>query len=242
MNEQILADWLKNSQYTVIMSGAGMSTESGLPDFRSQNGLWKEKDPSRLASIEAMKYHHDDFLSFYRYRLQELEKVKPNAGHRLLAEWENQGIIKSVITQNVDGLHQKAGSKNIAELHGAIHKIKCHQCSTFHEKERFFEGTALCPNCGGFLRPNVILFGEMLPQQALLFSEKEATHAELFIVLGSSLSVTPAATLPLLAKQNNAKLVIINRTETELDGIADLLIHEKTIGEVLSETAIYLNN
>lgn len=242
MKVQTLAKWLHNSEHAVVMTGAGMSTESGLPDFRSNEGLWSGTDPAQLASTEAFIHNQSEFISFYQTRIKQLEKVKPNEGHFLLADWEKTGKIRSIITQNVDGLHQEAGSQNIAELHGTLATVRCHECDQHATYTAFLQHPPLCSHCGGVLRPNIVLFGEILPERAIRFSQSEVNQADLFIVLGSSLSVTPAASFPLEAKNNKkeAKLVIINRTETELDGWADLLIQEKSINDVLKETASHL--
>ncbi|MFB4164373.1 NAD-dependent protein deacylase [Alteribacillus sp. JSM 102045] len=231
-----LADWMKNANYTIVMTGAGMSTESGLPDFRSNKGIWKDRDPIALASTEALEYNREAFFSFYQSRIKALEEVKPNSGHYRLADWEQRGILKSLITQNVDGLHSKAGSRNTAELHGSIAELRCHDCGYQIPSEAYLENNTTCPKCSGFFRPNVVLFGEMLPENALLFAQQETAKADLFIVLGSSLSVAPASAFPAEAKENGAKLVIINKTTTELDDYADLVIQERSIGDVLNET------
>ncbi len=231
----LIKDWLTNSRHTVVFTGAGMSTESGLPDFRSANqGLWQQKDPSQVASVEALNRNVDEFIDFYRKRVLGVKEYRPHNGHRILAEWERQGRIQSVITQNVDGFHQQAGSKNVAELHGTLQKVHCQSCGTSYNSEAFLDGSYRC-NCGGILRPSVVLFGEMLPEQPFESAFDEASRAELFIVLGSSLSVTPANQFPLIAKEHGAKLVIVNQEATPLDDYADLVINHRQIGEVLME-------
>ena len=234
------SQWLKESNHTVIFTGAGMSTESGLPDFRSKTGLWKQKDPTKLASTTALTHYREDFYAFYKTRIEALQQVEPHAGHQEIAHWEKKGLLQSIITQNVDGLHQKAGSKNVAELHGNLTSLRCHDCGRQESMDLYLQDKTTCQTCGGFLRPNVVLFGEMLPEEAIITAETETNQAELFIVLGSSLTVTPAATFPQIAKQNGATLVIINQEKTPLDTIADLVIHDKKIGEALTETAQYL--
>ncbi|SDI49730.1 NAD-dependent protein deacylase [Alteribacillus bidgolensis] len=235
-----LADWIKNANYTVVMTGAGMSTESGVPDFRSNKGIWKDRDPIALASTEALQYNREAFFSFYQLRIKSLEEVKPNNGHYTLADWEHHGLLQSLITQNVDDLHSKAGSRNMAELHGSIAELRCHDCGYQISSEAYLENNTTCPKCGGFFRPNVVLFGEMLPEKAIQFAQQETAKADLFIVLGSSLSVAPASAFPAEAKENGAKLVIINKTTTELDDHADLVIQERSISEVLEETNKFL--
>src|SRR5690625_1648984 len=231
----MLSEWLQSSYYTVVFTGAGMSTESGLPDFRSQNkGLWNNMDPSKLASTEALNKHVDDFIHFYRTRVAAITEYKPHKGHDILAKWEEAGKVKSIITQNVDGFHQEAGSKRVAELHGTLQKLHCQSCGKVYGKEAYMENRYEC-DCGGILRPSVVLFGESLPEEAFHFALEGAQKSDLFIVLGSSLTVTPANQFPLIAKENGARLVIINQEHTELDAYADQIINERQIGEVLYE-------
>lgn len=231
---------LKESNHTVVFTGAGMSTESGLPDFRSKTGLWKQKDPTKLASTMALTHHREEFYTFYKTRIESLQQVEPHAGHKELARWEKKGLVQHIITQNVDGLHQKAGSKHVTELHGTLTSLRCHECGKMESIDMYINKKTACPSCGGFLRPNVVLFGEMLPEDAVITAEEQTNRAELFVVLGSSLTVTPASTFPQVAKENGATLVIINHDETPLDPIADLVIHDKKIGDALTETARYL--
>ncbi|WKA59502.1 NAD-dependent deacylase [Planococcus shenhongbingii] len=232
----MISDWLNSSRYTVIFTGAGMSTESGLPDFRSANqGMWQQKDPSRVASIEALNNNVEEFMDFYRNRVIRVKEYGPHKGHRLLSEWEKRGLVKSIITQNVDGFHQKAGSEHVAELHGTLQTVFCNSCGKVFNSEEYANGIYQCTTCGGYLRPSVVLFGEMLPEEPFNIAFEEAARAELFIVLGSSLSVTPANQFPLIAKENGAQLVIVNQEETPLDRFADQVIHDRKIGDVLVE-------
>lgn len=227
--------WLKEANHTVVFTGAGMSTESGLPDFRSADkGLWKQKDPAQLASIEALNNNVEAFMAFYRQRVLGVKEYGPHQGHHVLAGWEQDELIKSIITQNVDGFHQLAGSKNVAELHGTLQKLHCETCGKVHDSERYVKEAFYC-KCGGVLRPSVVLFGESLPMEAFEMALRETEKADLFIVLGSSLTVTPANQFPLLAKENGAKLVIVNQETTPLDEQADLVIQDKSIGELLLE-------
>ncbi|TMN23880.1 NAD-dependent protein deacylase [Lentibacillus cibarius] len=231
----MMNDWLNQSRYTVIFTGAGMSTESGLPDFRSSShGLWNKQDPSKIANTDALNNNVDAFIDFYRSRVLNVKDYKPHKGHQILADWENQGLIQSIITQNVDGFHQVAGSKHVAELHGTLQKLHCQSCGRKYSSEAYVDRDYYC-ECGGILRPSIVLFGETLPQQAFQTALTEAEKADLFIVLGSSLSVTPANQFPLIAKDNGAKLVIVNREPTELDKFADKVIHHRQIGDVLQE-------
>lgn len=231
----MISDWIKSSAHTVVFTGAGMSTESGLPDFRSANqGLWQQKDPSQVASVQALNHNVEEFIEFYRKRVLGVKEYEPHAGHRILADWEKQGRIHSIITQNVDGFHQLAGSKKVAELHGTLQKIHCQTCGTSYSSENFLDGLYHC-SCGGILRPSVVLFGEMLPESPFEMAFDEASRAQLFIVFGSSLSVTPANQFPLIAKEHGAKLVIVNQEATPFDAYADLVINNRQIGDVLAE-------
>lgn len=231
----MLKEWIKTSNYTVVFTGAGMSTESGLPDFRSSNnGLWTKKDPSKLASTKALNENVDEFITFYRNRVLGVNEYRPHKGHEILAKWEIQGLIQSIITQNVDGFHQLAGSKRVAELHGTLQKLHCQKCKLEYSSEEYLKKEYYC-QCGGILRPSIVLFGESLPEQAFHFALEEAEKAELFIVLGSSLTVTPANQFPLIAKENGAKLVIINMEPTDFDIYANEVINGRKIGSLLQE-------
>lgn len=232
---KLLADLMKNSSYTVVYTGAGMSTESGLPDFRSsKTGLWEQKDPSQVASTEALNKDVETFFQFYRERVLGVKDCEPHEGYTILSEWGKKGVIQSIITQNVDGFHAEAGSENIMELHGTLQKVHCQTCKKEFNSEKYEEENYYC-DCGGKLRPSVILFGESLPQEPFMKAADESEKADLFIVLGSSLTVTPANQFPLIAKESGAKLVIVNLEPTHFDEHADLVIHDKKIGEVLRE-------
>lgn len=230
----MLKKWLDEADYTVIFTGAGMSTESGLPDFRSSQGLWKQKDPAQLASTDALNNNVEEFIAFYRERVLGVKEYGPHRGHHILAEWEKAGKIKSIITQNVDGFHQLAGSKRVVELHGTLQKVHCESCGREYDSEEYVNEEFYC-ECGGVLRPSVVLFGESLPMDAFEFALEETEKADLFIVLGSSLTVTPANQFPMIAKENGATLVIVNQDDTPLDHRADLVIQDKKIGELLKE-------
>ena len=231
-----LVQLLQDSNYTIIFTGAGMSTESGLPDFRSKDrGLWEKFNPNELANVHALIHNTEEFTNFYRYRLSEITKYKPHEGHLVLADWEKLGRVKGIITQNVDAFHHDAGNSNVMELHGSFRKFHCHSCKKEYERTDYLDGKTTC-ECGGTIRPGIVLFGENLPQDTFEKAEREATQADLFIVLGSSLSVSPANMFPLVAKENGAKLVIVNREPTDYDMYADLVIQDKSIKEVLIET------
>ncbi|WP_217586308.1 SIR2 family NAD-dependent protein deacylase [Lentibacillus saliphilus] len=230
-----LAKMIQAAQHTVLFTGAGMSTESGLPDFRSKNrGLWEKFNPDELANVDALFNNTDEFVDFYRYRLREVTKYKPHDGHHILAKWEQQDLINSIITQNVDGFHTDAGNKDVMELHGTFRRFHCHICQTEYERDAYLDGHVRC-DCGGTIRPGIVLFGETLPQDTFWDAEQTTMQSDLFIVLGSSLTVSPANMFPIAAKDNGAKLVIINREPTVMDHLADVCIHERTIKDVLTE-------
>ena len=237
----MLKEMIDNSNYTVVFTGAGMSTESGLPDFRSAaKGLWKMKDPSRYASVNALYNNKNEFAEFYRMRIENLLKYKPHKGHYVLADLEKEGKIKSIITQNVDGYHKDAGSENIIELHGNIYELYCLSCGRVYPCKKYMEEEGTKCSCGGFIRPSVVLFGESLPQDAMDNAYQETIKADLFIVLGSSLSVSPANQYPLIAKENGAKLAIVNMEPTMMDSYFDLVINNQSIGEYLEKSFLLL--
>lgn len=231
-----LKNLFTSSNRTVIYTGAGMSTESGLPDFRSADrGLWKRFNPNELANVDALHQNPEEFTEFYRYRLSEVTKYQPHEGHFILGEWEQKGLIQGIITQNVDGFHHDAGNKNIMELHGTFREFRCHSCHKDHDREAYLSGAVHCIACDHLIRPGIVLFGEPLPEDTFIKAEEITMETDLFIVLGSSLSVTPANMFPMIAKDHGAKLVIVNREPTELDIHADYVIHDRNIKEVLVE-------
>ncbi|SFA52254.1 NAD-dependent deacetylase [Parageobacillus thermantarcticus] len=231
----MISSWLASARHAVVLTGAGMSTESGLPDFRSaKTGLWNRFNPQQLASTYALEHYRQSFIEFYQYRIRTLRSCEPHKGHAILADWERRGLIKQIITQNVDGFHQQAGSRHVIELHGSLRTVRCQRCGNTLNSEAYLRNQFNC-ECGGFLRPSVVLFGEMLPEDAIEKAWQAAQKADLLIVLGSSLQVSPANQLPVIAKQNGAKIVIVNWEPTELDEIADIAIHERKIGDVLRE-------
>lgn len=232
---QALRQWLKESTNTVVFTGAGMSTESGLPDFRSRtSGLWGNRNPLELASVTAMDDNRYEFIEFYRDRIENFRHCQPNSGHDILAKWEKEGLVHAIITQNVDGFHHEAGNQKVTELHGSLRSCHCTDCGEDYPINRFLEDSVMC-ECGGFIRPSVVLFGERLSEETLIQAVSGSTKADLFIVLGSSLTVSPANFFPMEAKEAGAKLVIINMEPTQLDDMADLVIHNRKISEVLQK-------
>lgn len=238
--EQAAKIW-KNAKKTVVLSGAGMSTASGLPDFRSKTGLWKQR-PEALATLNALNNSPDEFYFFYQWRIARLWQTEPNAGHIVLSNLEEKGFLDLIVTQNVDGLHQRAGSKKIAQLHGTLQTVSCIGCKKVYDSRQLVpkdidwetqtsEGykhgaECLCEVCGKNLRPDVVLFGEQLPGDNWQKAMETARTANLLVVLGSSLLVGPANLLPNYTLRNGGKLIIINNDTTHLDSTADVVIHE----------------
>ncbi|MFD1636888.1 NAD-dependent deacylase [Evansella tamaricis] len=223
-----LSKWLQNSTHTTILTGAGMSTESNIPDFRSKEGWWNNIDPRTVATTDALRDDYDLFHEFYSMRINGLKQCKPNIGHDILADWEQKGLIQAIATQNVDGFHTLAGSKNIYELHGSIHKFRCGNCAMSAEEEDFLSESN-CKYCGGKLRPGVVLFGEMLPEESWRDSLTHIQKSDLVIVIGTSLEVYPASQLP---KMTNGKTVYINAEVDTTHHNFDLMIEGKA-GEIL---------
>jgi len=236
---QNLKDIVNNSNRIVAFTGAGISAESGISTFRGAGGLWSKYDPAIYANIDIFLQDSTYYWNFFRdERYPVLQKAKPNKAHYALVELEKQGKIYRVITQNIDGLHQQAGSSNVIELHGTSRTVSCLRCGkkySIDEAYKILEKELPPPcSCGGRLKPDTVLFGEPLPQQALCEAEIAARNCDLFLVLGSSLVVYPAAALPEIAKKADAQLGIINIDPTPLDDIADIVIHESA-SKVLSK-------
>lgn len=231
----MLQHYLKNATYVVVLTGAGMSTESGVPDFRSAKGIWKDVNPMKLASTKALKHNKEAFYTFYKQRVEQLQGCAPNIGHTILVKWEEKGWIQSIITQNVDRFHQEAGSKRVHELHGDIRTLHCLTCQKTYQSDKYLEEEGQICTCGGFLRPNVVLFGEMLPIEAVEGATDDIMTCDLLIVLGSSLQVSPANSFVRDAHLNGAKVVVVNLGETAMDHYADEKIDFR-ISEVLRMT------
>lgn len=230
-----LKELIDGTDNIVFFGGAGVSTESGIPDFRSVDGLYHQQwddPPETILSHTYYERYPEKFFAFYRAKLL-CEGAKPNAAHLKLAEWEKEGKLKAVITQNIDGLHQAAGSKNVLELHGSIHRCYCMRCGRPYPAERVNHGTGVphC-DCGGIIRPDIVFYEECLDEDVLSKSIRYIREAEVLIVGGTSLAVYPAAGL--LNYYSGHKLVLINRSATPYDAQADLIIHEK-IGEVFAQ-------
>ena len=237
MNDQIakLKEWIDNSDNIVFFGGAGVSTESGIPDFRSVDGLYNQKydyPPETILSHTFFMAQTEEFFRFYRDKMLCLD-AEPNAAHRKLAEWERQGKLRAVITQNIDGLHQKAGSQNVLELHGSVHRNHCMRCHKPYDVQAVAQSTGV-PHCacGGIIKPDVVLYDESLDTHTLDASLRYIQSADVLIIGGTSLAVYPAASL--IHYYRGHKLVLVNKSETPADAKADLVIHGP-IGEIFSQ-------
>ena len=243
MSLEIFQNILSKSSNTVVFTGAGISTESGIPDFRSPTGIWTKNKPIEFK----------DFLSSEEIRVEfwkrkfavdlTISKAKPNVGHMVISELNQMGKVSKIITQNIDNLHQISGvpGENVIELHGNTTFAKCLDCDLRYELnsiKKLFEQTnkpPYCKNCSGIIKTATISFGQSMPKEEMLKAEKASLSCDLFIAIGSSLKVYPAASFPLVAKKNGSKLIILNREGTDLDKYADLVIHDE-IGEFLSKS------
>ena len=224
-----LAELIRESSCTVALTGAGISVPSGIPDFRTPGeGLWENVDPMEVAHIDAFRSDPARFWSFYRPRLASLGAVEPNRAHHALAELERRGLLEAVITQNIDTLHAKAGSERVIEVHGSIRTASCQACGatfTLEKLEGLFDpddGSAICSGCLGQVKPDVVLFGELLPAAAMAEAEALASRAELMLCVGSSLEVYPVAGLPSVTLGGGGGLGIVTRGPTPYDGDAEV--------------------
>ena len=229
---EILRTWITESNNIVFFGGAGVSTESGIPDFRSVDGLYHQKfdyPPETILSHHFFYAHTDYFYRFYREKLLAPD-VEPNAAHKTLARWEREGKLRAVVTQNIDGLHQKAGSRNVFELHGSTLRNYCQSCGKFYDADYILhsDGVPHC-TCGGLIKPDVVLYEEGLDPLTISGALDAIRRADLLIVAGTSLTVYPAAAF--LDEYPGNRLVLINKTATPRDDIANLALHEK-LGEV----------
>jgi NAD-dependent deacetylase len=237
-----LAELVRASACTVALTGAGVSVPSGIPDFRTpETGLWANVDPIEVAHIDVFERDPARFWSYYRPRFHSLADKRPNAAHEALAELERRGLLAGAITQNVDRLHRAAGSENVVEVHGSIATSTCRECEASYgleEVEALFDGdgVAVCASCDGAVKPDVVLFGEMLPEAAMAKAHGLAAEAELMLCIGSSLVVHPVAGLPEVTLAAGGRLVIVTKGETPYDGDAVL----KLEGEVDEELSALL--
>jgi NAD-dependent deacetylase len=222
---------LKQAHSVVAFSGAGISTPSGIPDFRSAgSGMWERFDPMEVASLTVFRFNPKKFWDWKRPLLRQIWAAQPNPAHLALAEMESAGKLKAVITQNIDGLHQRAGSKTVLEVHGSVETMSCPACRSRYPSLDFravieeTEDMPRCPSCGEILKPDIVLYEEMLPQGVWYAAEKACAGADVMLVVGSSLEVYPAAALPEMALEAGARLVIVNLSPTHLDSRADVLL------------------
>lgn len=230
-----LKKWISESQRIVFLGGAGVSTESGIPDFRSVDGLYSQKfdfPPERIISHSFFYENPSYFFSFYREKMLPLG-FEPNVTHKVLAKWENEGILSGVITQNIDGLHQKAGSKRVYELHGSVLRNYCTKCGKSYSAEFIKSSTGIpfC-DCEGMIKPDIVLYEEQLDYDVLQSSISLIQKADLFIIAGTSLTVYPAAGL--INYYSGNRMVLINRDSTPYDNRADIVFHER-LGAIFSK-------
>jgi NAD-dependent deacetylase len=235
-----LAELIRERQPCVVLTGAGVSTESGIPDFRSPRGLWAQFDPFEYGSIEAFRADPAKVWRFYAPRFAVLTEAVPNAAHRALARLEQAGLVRAVITQNIDLLHERAGSREVVEVHGSIRTSSCPRCGASYPLARVLElldeETPACPKCGALLKPDVVFFGELLPVEAIDRAFELAREAALLLVVGSALEVYPVAGLPLETLAVGGDVAIVNRGPTALDARATLKV-DGSAGEVLAAVA-----
>jgi|SRR3990172_3676210 len=230
--DQSLIEHLKNARSLVFFTGAGISAESGIPTFRGENGIWKKLKPEELANFDAFMRNPEMVWEWYNHRKKIIHESKPNPGHLTIAEMQEYFEDVTVVTQNIDNFHRRAGSKKIFELHGNIERNYCVNCKKHWNKELDFSGGVPKCDCGGLLRPDVVWFGEYLPQDQFSESEKASMNADIFFIVGTSAVVYPAAGLVYIAKQSGALLVEVNVEETEVTSFVDHSFIGKA-GEIL---------
>jgi len=234
------AKLIAHSRFLIAFTGAGISAESGIPTFRDRGGLWENYRVEEVATPEAFKRNPRLVWEFYKMRMKRMKEAKPNKAHLALAELEGMGLLKAVITQNIDNLHREAGNKNVIELHGNIYRVKCTGCAYTENLlesgriEEFLKEEDLpkCPECGSLLRPDVVWFGEPLPQEALQKAFKLAERADVCLVIGTSGQVFPAAYVPYIVKENGGYVIEINVKESGITPIADIFL-KGPAGEVM---------
>jgi NAD-dependent deacetylase len=246
MDATVLARLIRANQPCVVLTGAGVSTESGIPDFRSPTGIWAEFDPAEYASLPAFRADPAKVWRFYKPRIAMLTEAEPNAAHVALAALERAGFVEEVVTQNIDLLHERAGSRNLVEVHGSIRTASCPSCrSTYQRKDvvRQLElaEAPVCEDCGAILKPDVVFFGELLPVEAIERAFELARNARLLLVVGSSLEVHPVAALPEETLAAGGRLAIVNKGPTPYDLRADLKLEEsagKTLDALVTELGL----
>jgi NAD-dependent deacetylase len=234
---------LREARYPIALTGAGVSTRSGIPDFRSPGtGLWEEANPMEVASIYAFRSRPEAFYAWIRPLVEVLLDARPNPGHTALAELEAQGCLKAIITQNIDALHQEAGSREVLELHGHLREAVCIDCYEIMPTEELLDKFLTtgeiprCPVCNGVMKPNAVLFGEQLPIKVVNAAMMHIAQADLMLVAGSSLEVMPASHLPLRVHEQKGQIIIVNLTPTYIDKIAEVVIRAD-VADVLPRIA-----
>jgi NAD-dependent deacetylase len=225
-------------QPCVVLTGAGVSTESGVPDFRSPSGIWAQFDPLEYATLGAFRRDPEKVWRFYAPRFAMLAEAEPNLAHLALAELERRGLVRAVVTQNIDLLHERAGSRDVIEVHGSIRTSSCPECGAVHPLADVgplieAHGAPPCPACGAILKPDVVFFDELLPEGAMERATALAEEAALLLVVGSSLEVYPVADLPRSTLAGGGRVAVVNRTPTWVDGRASLVVRESA-GKVLA--------
>ena len=243
MSVERLAELIRGCRPCVVLTGAGVSTESGIPDFRSRTGLWARYNPMEYASIDGFLRDPAKVWDFYAKRLAVLTEAEPNAAHVALAELERGGLVEAVVTQNIDGLHQAAGSRRVIEVHGSIRTFVCLDCGHREPLARVLELLPLpaCERCGRVLKPGVVMFGELLPPGAMEQASELVGGAGLLLVVGSALEVYPVAGLPDEALASGARLAIVNKGSTPYDSRADLVV-DASAGETLGAALALLGD
>lgn len=244
----VARELLAQSRRAVALTGAGISTPSGIPDFRSRSsGLWNDVDPLVVASIYAFRQRPQDFYDWIQPIARQTLEAEPNAAHLALAQLEEFGPLRAVITQNVDMLHGKAGSQNVYEVHGHLRELTCLRCYEVYPSDGHLQSfmqvgdVPSCDSCGGVLKPNVILFGEQLPVRVFNEARKQAIGSDLLLVVGSSLQVVPIADLPMMAYENGARIVVVNDEPTHMDHLADAVINADVVDVLPALARPFLN-
>ncbi|MFX1509223.1 MAG: NAD-dependent deacetylase [Promethearchaeota archaeon] len=227
-------DIIRSTHYMVALTGAGISKESNVPTFRGKDGLWKQYNAMELATSNAFKQNPQLVWDWYSWRQNLIAQCTPNPAHETLAAWEKTGLLKALITQNVDGLHRHAGSTNVLEVHGNLWAVKCTQCSYQSRLTTPASGVPTCPDCSANLRPNVVWFGESLPQRVMDQVIVELNKADTIFVIGTSALIQPAASFPLIVKRHNGKILEINVEDTPLTPLVDVHLAGKA-GELLPQ-------
>jgi NAD-dependent deacetylase len=240
---QTAASLIKNSKNCVALTGAGISTRSGIPDFRTPGkGLWTQADPMEVASLSAFRHDPEKFYNWFHVLAVQMYAAQPNPAHTALARLENAGYLSAIITQNIDGLHTRAGAHHVLQVHGSLDTLTCTDCyrqvPASSVMEEYLNNCCMprCPSCNAVLKPDVILFEEQLPVKIWNEAEEACRKCELMLVVGTSLEVLPSAKLPVLALDHGAKLIIINNTETFMDQRANVVIHGD-VAEALPQIA-----